>query len=160
MRNHEFFATCVEAETPIFVRVLRALPADKLDYKPHERNTPAGVLAAQIAREMESLVQLFDNGVIDYKDSGPLPSLDEIVAMFERGAKAVAERARNADEEVWKGPGKFLYNGYTAWEAPAAQIAWGFLFDLIHHRGQLSVYIRPMGGKVPSIYGPSADERG
>ena len=37
---------------------------------------------------------------------------------------------------------------------------WGFLFDMIHHRGQLSTYIRPMGGKVPSIYGPSADDAG
>jgi uncharacterized damage-inducible protein DinB len=36
--------------------------------------------------------------------------------------------------------------------------AWGFLFDIIHHRGQLSTYLRPMGSTVPSIYGPSADE--
>lgn len=161
MRNHEFFASCVEAETPIFLRVLRALPAEKLDYRPHERNTAAGVLAAQIAREMESLAQLFVNGVVDYNDQTPMGSLDEIVATFERGAQQVIERAKTADENLWKGPGKFLYNGYTAWEAPhASEIAWGFLFDLIHHRGQLSVYIRPMGGKVPSIYGPSGDEKG
>lgn len=161
MRNHEFFASCVEAETPIFLRVLRALPAEKLDYKPHERNTPAGVLAAQVAREMASLIHIFDNGTIDYNDQTPMESLDEIVALFERSAKTVAERARTAGEAVWKGPGKFIYNGRTAWEAPqASQIAWGFLFDLIHHRGQLSVYIRPMGGKVPAIYGPSGDDRG
>ena len=160
MRNHEFFATCVEAETPIFVRVLRALPADKLDYKPHERNTSAGALAAQIAREMESLIHLFDQGVIDYSDTEKLESLDAIVDVFERSAKTVAERAKNADENVWKGQAKFLYNGQMAWETNAAQMAWGFLFDMIHHRGQLSVYIRPMGGRVPSIYGPSGDEKG
>ena len=41
-----------------------------------------------------------------------------------------------------------------------SQFLWDFMFDAIHHRGQLSAYLRPMGGKVPSIYGPSADETG
>jgi uncharacterized damage-inducible protein DinB len=44
--------------------------------------------------------------------------------------------------------------------APLGVMVWFTLFDLIHHRGQLSTYIRPMGGKVPSIYGPSADDPG
>jgi hypothetical protein len=41
---------------------------------------------------------------------------------------------------------------------PAAPMAWSFLFDLVHHRGQLTTYLRPMGSTVPQIYGPSADE--
>ena len=47
-----------------------------------------------------------------------------------------------------------------AWEDSVGAFVWGFLFDLIHHRGQLTTYLRPMGGKVPSIYGPSADDSG
>ena len=43
---------------------------------------------------------------------------------------------------------------------PIGSLAWATLFDLIHHRGQLTMYIRPMGGKVPSVYGPSADDPG
>jgi uncharacterized damage-inducible protein DinB len=39
-------------------------------------------------------------------------------------------------------------------------MCWGYLFDMVHHRGQLSSYLRPMGAKVPSIYGPSADDSG
>jgi uncharacterized damage-inducible protein DinB len=46
------------------------------------------------------------------------------------------------------------------WETTREKMAWGFLLDLIHHRGQLSVYLRPMGGRVPPIYGPSGDENG
>jgi len=42
--------------------------------------------------------------------------------------------------------------------ATGFELAWGVLFDLIHHRGQLSTYLRPMGSTVPAIYGPSADE--
>jgi uncharacterized damage-inducible protein DinB len=41
---------------------------------------------------------------------------------------------------------------------PASPLAWSFLFDIVHHRGQISTYLRPMGAKVPSIYGPSGDE--
>lgn len=160
MRNYEFFAECVQSEIPAFGRVIRAMPGDKLDYKPHEKNTSAGALAWQMVQEMESLAQLFDTGVIDYKSGTTPPSVDEMASAFERNAKLVAERARATNEERWRGPAKFLYNGHPAWETTAAQMAWGFLFDLIHHRGQLSAYLRPMGGKVPSIYGPSGDDAG
>jgi uncharacterized damage-inducible protein DinB len=51
-------------------------------------------------------------------------------------------------------------DGKPVWEDTVANMVWGFFFDAIHHRGQLSVYLRPMGGKVPSIYGPSGDETG
>ena len=40
----------------------------------------------------------------------------------------------------------------------AAGMAWGFLFDIIHHRGQITTYLRPMGSTVPQVYGPTADE--
>ena len=50
--------------------------------------------------------------------------------------------------------------GAVAYEAPPRDLAWLLFFDSIHHRGQLSAYLHPMGGKVPSIYGPSADDPG
>ena len=160
MRNYEFFAARLEAEIPAFVKVIRAVPADKFDYKPHEKNTSAGALAQQMAIEIDSLTGLFANGTIDYKSGGAPKTIDEIADLFERSAKTVVERARAVDENVWKGPAKFVYDGNVAWESPAADMAWGFLFDLVHHRGQLSAYLRPMGAKVPSIYGPSADDPG
>jgi uncharacterized damage-inducible protein DinB len=43
-------------------------------------------------------------------------------------------------------------------QRPAAPMAWNFLFDIVHHRGQISTYLRPMGSTVPQIYGPSGDE--
>jgi uncharacterized damage-inducible protein DinB len=46
-----------------------------------------------------------------------------------------------------------------AWESTVEDMAWGFLLALIHHRGQLTAYLRPMGGKVPGVYGPSADDK-
>jgi hypothetical protein len=160
MRNYEFFAARLEQEIPAFVKVLKAIPPDKFDFRPHEKNTPAGALAKQIAMEIDSLTGLFKDGNVDYKSSGGPETLDDIVAMFENGAKSVVASAKSTDETLWRGPAKFLFDGHVAWEASAADIAWGFLFDLIHHRGQLSVYLRPMGAKVPAIYGPSADDPG
>ena len=55
---------------------------------------------------------------------------------------------------------QFLYQGQVVMEKPMMEFLWDFMFDAIHHRGQLSAYLRPMGGKVPSIYGPSADDPG
>jgi uncharacterized damage-inducible protein DinB len=105
------------------------------------------------------LAELFDSGVIDYRVDPKPDSMDAVVETFERGARATVERARTANDEVWNGPAKFLYDGKVAWETTASDMAWGFLFDMVHHRGQLTAYLRPMGGKVPSIYGPSGDER-
>ena len=55
---------------------------------------------------------------------------------------------------------QFVTDGRVLFEVPLGEMFWLGLFDAIHHRGQLSVYIRPMGGRVPSIYGPSADDPG
>ena len=160
MRNYEFFAQCFEKELPAFDRVLRALPSEKLDYKPHEKNKAAGDLAWQLADEARALAGIFENGEINMGTPAAYPkTCEEIAEAFDKSAKQVVEGAKATSDERWKGPAKFLWDGNVAWEAPVAEMAWGFLFDMIHHRGQLSVYIRPMGGKVPSIYGPSGDDQ-
>jgi uncharacterized damage-inducible protein DinB len=62
------------------------------------------------------------------------------------------------DEEAWNRTAQFYVNGKVVSEQPVGTFLWFILFDAIHHRGQLAAYLRPMGGKVPAIYGPSADE--
>ena len=63
-------------------------------------------------------------------------------------------------DAAWEQPARFFHNGALVLEQPAGAFLWFVLFDSIHHRGQLAAYLRPMGGKVPSIYGPSADDTG
>ncbi|HEX8617639.1 MAG TPA: DinB family protein [Thermoanaerobaculia bacterium] len=159
MTNRDFFAQRLKMEIPAFLRVIRAMPEDQLEYKPHEKNTPAGALAWQVALEMAGLAELMEKQQIDFKMTAA-PAVEEIAAALERHANVALERIGSVSEEQWNGPGKFLYAGQLAWESSVSDLAWGFLFDLVHHRGQLSAYLRPMGGKVPAIYGPSADEQG
>jgi uncharacterized damage-inducible protein DinB len=69
------------------------------------------------------------------------------------------EVVESMDDTAWDRKAQFFFNGKMVSEQPVSQFLWMILFDAIHHRGQLTAYLRPMGGKVPSIYGPSADSR-
>jgi uncharacterized damage-inducible protein DinB len=81
-----------------------------------------------------------------------------MIEVYERHHRALADKLNALDDATWN---------YQAWLIRGEQeiilkdtvggLLWIALFDAVHHRGQLSTYIRPMGGKVPSIYGPSAD---
>jgi uncharacterized damage-inducible protein DinB len=160
MTNLEFCIARRKAEMPAFVRVLKAVPQGRLDYRPDPKARTAAELAWLLAAEEAALLSLLDTGVVEWKEEVPPARMDEIVKAFERSTAAVNERLERLDEAGWQKKVRFLMGGGATWEDTLEQMAWGFLFDAIHHRGQLSTYLRPMGGKVPSIYGPSADDPG
>ncbi|HKR00625.1 MAG TPA: DinB family protein [Pyrinomonadaceae bacterium] len=157
MTLREFFVQRRKAEFPAFMRVLKALPPDRLDYKPDDRSPSAQQLVWTLTGELKACIDVINEGKAEWKNLPP-PSLDEMVAMFENWSNELTERAAEMDEAAWERVAQFYYNGKVVFEQPAGQFLWFILFDAIHHRGQLSAYLRPMGGKVPAIYGPSADE--
>jgi uncharacterized damage-inducible protein DinB len=159
MTTRDFFLQRREAEFPAFLRVLRALPKDRLSYKPHERSPSAEQLVWTIAAEHQACVDVVSEYRSEWKNIAP-PPLDEMIALFERSSTELGDRVSKMDEAGWNKPAQFFYEGKMVLEQPAGEFLWFILFDAIHHRGQLSAYIRPMGGKVPSIYGPSADDEG
>jgi len=160
MTKGEFCVARRKEEFPAFVRVLKALPRGRLDYRPDPKARTAADLAWVMAAEEAALLSLLDTGTVEWKEEKAPSSVDEIVSAYERNAKAVTERLEKLDEAGWEKKGKFLMGDAPAWETTIDGFVWGFLFDAVHHRGQLSTYLRPMGGKVPSIYGPSADDSG
>jgi len=161
MTNREFFLRRWEAEFPTFVRVFKALPQYKLDYRPHPRSRSAAELVWLLAYEEQTGSELVDTGKIDWKETSPSHSLDQMIVTYEKAHADLGKRLRELDDTNWEGKkGKFIVNGNVVMEEVLGDFFWGVFFDAIHHRGQLSTYIRPMGGKVPSIYGPSADDPG
>ena len=161
MDDRELFLRVWQDEAPRFRRVLEALPEGQLDFRPHERSRSARELAWTIADMTSLLATFLRTGEARWELQTPPASLEGIVSAYDRAALAVARELANADDGRWDGStGRLLAQGELAWEAPFREMAWGYLFDLIHHRGQLSVYIRPMGGRVPAIYGPSGDSPG
>jgi uncharacterized damage-inducible protein DinB len=85
------------------------------------------------------------------------PALGEMVALFTKWSDELVERVAGMDDKTWEKVAQFYHKGALVSEQPVGEFLWFIHFDAIHHRGQLSAYLRPMGGKVPSIYGPSAD---
>jgi uncharacterized damage-inducible protein DinB len=86
--------------------------------------------------------------------------VSDAVAAYEKNAANLQAQVAKADDARWEGPARLKMGGKVVWETTVGDMLFGFLFDAIHHRGQLSSYLRPMGAKVPSIYGPSADDPG
>ena len=158
--NREYFAECFQAEKPRFVRVMRAVPSDKTAYKPHEKSTCAGDLVWLIASEWDDARELIDKGEVNYAARPAPAKVSDSVATFEKNAGEIEKRLTKMDDAAWDRKARFLMDGNVAWESSLGDMLFGFLFDAIHHRGQLSSYLRPMGAKVPSIYGPSADDPG
>jgi len=159
MNTREFLHARLQAEHRAFTRVLEALPADRLDYKPHERCPDARSLVFTVAAEMACCVDLARKGRYDWETTPP-PPLPEMIALFERSHRELVERVGAMDDAAWERPVQLYFGGQLALEKPLGEFVWFILFDIIHHRGQLSAYLRPMGGKVPAIYGPSADDPG
>jgi uncharacterized damage-inducible protein DinB len=157
MSEREFFVARREAEAGAFDRVLNALPREQFDYRPHERSPSARELVWTLTNETGGCCDLIDSGRLDWCPQPAPNDTGRLLSDFQRNYRSLSERVAALDEEAWQRPVQFLVGGKLMQEPLLGQFLWYLFFDAIHHRGQLSTYIRPMGGKVPSIYGPSGD---
>jgi uncharacterized damage-inducible protein DinB len=135
------------------------VPPDKAAYRPDPRSSSAGDIVWLLASELHDACEIIDHSELNYVQT-PAPAVGESIAAYEKNAADLEKRLAALDDAAWGRKARFLMEGKVAWEAPLGEMLWGFLFDAIHHRRQLSAYLRPMGAKVPSIYGPSADDPG
>jgi uncharacterized damage-inducible protein DinB len=159
INSREQYLKRFDMEQPTFGRVLRALPEDQLSYKPHERSTAAGDLAWQLVLEQRALHGMLENGDIVWVSTPRPETFEEIAGAYEASSKDLRELVGKADDAKWDASARFMFGDKVGGTSTVGDYLWGFLFDMVHHRGQLAAYIRPMGGKVPSIYGPSGDEK-
>ena len=163
LSNREFFVQRWEQEYPAFVRVFKALPRDRLDYRPHPRSRSAGELVALLVSSQQSCIELCKSrksmySGLRWREPASFGTRDEMISTYERDHASLAIQLHTLDSS-WDHPA-WLIEGQEEilLKYTVGGLLWIALFDSVHHRGQLSAYIRPMGGKVPSIYGPSADE--
>ena len=158
MTLRDFYLKRAKAEFPVFLKVLRAFPSD-LSYKPDERSPSAEQLVWTVTYELKALIDVVETGKCEWQNITP-PGLDEMIGMYEKWSTELLDKVAALDDVGQLRNAQFLYQGTVVMEKPMVEFLWDFMFDAIHHRGQLSAYLRPMGGKVPSIYGPSADDTG
>ena len=153
----EFLLGNLDAEIPATIRVFRAMPTDRLDYQPDPVSKTALALMRHIALEDEWLLNGVANGgfgkMPDDSDACGLMSPEDAVACYKERIPAAMARVRAmSGEDLAK---EIELGGVI--KMPAIQFLAMALRHSAHHRGQLTAYLRSMGGKVPSIYGPSAD---
>lgn len=157
MTNKEFFLATLEDEKSKFRKAINALPEDKVTFKVHERAREAGNLAAQLAVQWKAISGIVKNGTPDFDPHEMENQTKEsMLTHFDQGIEQLRQDVASLTDEEWE-------NGDAGmgeeWKAKKYSMAWGFLLDAIHHRGQLTSYLRAMGSTVPAIYGPSADEQ-
>jgi uncharacterized damage-inducible protein DinB len=132
--------------------VLARIPEGS-QYRPDPKSRTAQDIAWQIVCEEKMLIDALESGKAEWSPP-PMPkTMKEIAENYEKQSASIAERLTALSDARWDGPLEFFGK-----ERPASPMAWSFLFDIVHHRGQITTYLRPMGSTVPQIYGPSADE--
>jgi uncharacterized damage-inducible protein DinB len=144
-------------------RLLERVPGQHLAWKPHEKSMTLGRLATHIAELPGWVGSIVDKDEFDVGTSGYVPptlgSAAEIVAMFDRNVAAATEALKRQSNDRLLAKWQFKKNGQLVLEMPRMGMIRSFLMNhLIHHRGQLSVYLRLQNVPLPSIYGPTADE--
>lgn len=158
MTEKEQFLGVLEREFPTTLKVLKAFPAAKADIKPHAKSRTAKDLAWTFVTEQKASEQALD-GAIELGKMPPAPgTLAEVIATYEKAYRALVERVKKTPEAELNKTVKFFTAPKQMGDVRRMDILWFMLMDSVHHRGQLSVYLRMADGKVPSIYGPSADE--
>lgn len=155
----EFFIKHWEKEGPATRKVISRIPEDRSDYKPEPKSRNAREIAWLLVCEEASLVDGLEKGAFDWVEVPCPAKVSQIVAEYEKQHDALTKRLKAIPAAKWEAKMPFLFDGQEVMRETGYDMAWGFLLDQIHHRGQLSTYLRPMGAKVPAIYGPSADEQ-
>ena len=151
--------TMFAQEVPITLKLMKAYPAGKDSFTPHERSAPAVRLAHTFAMSNGVAVKAILGELHMPPEFPPAPSTyAEAVESYERGAGELLEALQRMPESRLSETVEFFTGPRQTGQIPVGDLLWLMLMDAIHHRGQLSVYVRMAGGKVPSIYGPSADE--
>lgn len=158
MTSREFFVERRRAEHPVFMKVLEAIPASGMSYRPHERSPSTEQLVWTLTNELRSCLGAAKEFRGEW-NTEPAPSLEEMVSLFARWSNELTDVVARMDDASWDRTAQFYYGGRMVSEMPVSRFLWNILFDAIHHRGQLTTYLRPMGAKVPAIYGPSGDSR-
>ena len=156
----EQFLKVWEKEYQTTMKVLKSFPENRQDYKPHEISKSAKELAWTIAGEERTMFVGAANGNFDWSTMVKAPeTMKEVLSTYEHIHKESVQIVKNTSDESLKEDMKFYIAAKTMGDFKKMDLLWMFLMDQIHHRGQFSVYLRLVGAKVPSIYGPTADEK-
>lgn len=152
-----------EQEGKVTREVLSRVPTDKFDWKPHDKSMSFGKLASHVAEMFgwtgpTLLYPELDFAKMDYKPFEPA-STEDLVEYFDKNIAEAFDVLRNMTDEQFMGDWTLRNGEKIYFTLPKVVAMRSFVMNhIVHHRGQLSVYLRLNDIAVPAIYGPSADE--
>jgi uncharacterized damage-inducible protein DinB len=153
----DFLLQALDSEVAATTKVIAAMPEDKPDYAPDPKSMSALKLAMHVVESEVWFLQSVVNGAFGEfpaNDMSTIKTPADVVAWYENARPALAEQVKAlTGDHLSK-----IVDFYGMFQLPVVVYLNFANVHSIHHRGQLSAYLRPMGGKVPSIYGGSADE--
>ncbi len=144
-------------------KCLERIPETTFDWKPHEKSMSMSRLAAHVAEMIGWIKDTVENpeldfATMDYKPFVP-ETTAELVEFLDKNIAASTEALKNTSDETMMQNWKMRNGEQIYFDMPRIQVLRGFIFNhVVHHRGQLSVYLRLNDIPVPALYGPSADE--
>jgi len=147
-------------------KVLERCPEDKYDYKPHPKSFAMGALATHIANMLSWAKDTLTNDSFDVAPEGappykeePVKTKAELLAKFDQSLTAARAALAATTDEAFMAEWSLLAGGKVIFKMPRVAVIRSMILNhLIHHRAQLSVYLRMNDVPVPALYGPSADE--
>ena len=144
---------------------LQEVPAGKYDWKPHEKSMIFGYLADMVATMPTWITMQIKQDQLDVAPEGeprmkrePKETREALVKALDESVAGARAAFAETSEEHLKTPWKLLARGNVVMEAPRYEMIQDTINHWSHHRGQMTVYLRLLGAKVPAIYGPSADD--
>ena len=162
----ELFRAQLEREAAPNRRVLERVPEGKADWKPHDKSMPLGYLASLVATMPGWIGLIVEQDSLDLNPaSGPKYTAPDtstkagLLKAFEDSLAGARKALAATDEAHLATRWQLLVTGKVVNEDTRHNVIADTFTHLAHHRGQLSVYLRLLGAQVPSIYGPSADEK-
>lgn len=162
----EMFLEELDREAERSRRALEQVPEDRYDWKPHERSMAFGYLAQMVATMPSWMAMTVTKDELDLKPEGGgswgrerMTTSAEFLAALDRSVEEARNALRATNDDHLLTPWRLLVSGQVVMEAPRHVVMRDAMNHLAHHRGQMTVYLRLMGAKVPALYGPSADDK-
>jgi uncharacterized damage-inducible protein DinB len=146
-------------------RVLASVPGGKDDWKPHDRSMPLGRLAGLVAAMPSWVSLIIDQDSLDLNPPGgggqfQQPAVEKLVEVHDAHViKGRGSLSNTTDQYLLTTNWKLLFGGQVVMDQPRHIVLRDTINHWTHHRGQLTVYLRMTGQKVPAVYGPSADDQ-
>lgn len=158
MSEKEMFLQAWDREYQTTLKILNAYPTDRLDLKPADRSRSARELLWTFVTEL-GVIEGAVKGKVDFTNMPSLPKTkQEIISSYQASNRDMTTKVRNLPDSELNATVAMPVAPKQMGNMRKADVLWMVLMDSVHHRGQLSVYLRLAGAKVPSIYGPTADE--